>query len=236
MEDKESLPKHIGIIMDGNGRWAEKKGLSRSAGHKAGSENLKKLLYHMFDKQIQCVSLYAFSTENFKRAKEEVEYLMGLFIYYFNKELKSLKKLQVKILFSGRKEQLPEKVVAAMNKLEKDTEKYNKGILNICLNYGGQYEIVDMTKQVVELVLNGSLALEDISKEVVEKNLYQLLPELDFVIRTSGEQRSSNFMIYQSAYAEYYFPDVFFPDFNEEEFDQAIVEYKKRKRRFGGTS
>ena len=227
------LPKHIGIIMDGNGRWAEEKGLSRSAGHKAGSENLKKLLYYMFDKKIQYVSLYAFSTENFKRAQEEVEYLMGLFIHYFKKELKSLKKLQVKILFSGRKENLPEKVVEAMNKLEEDTKDFDQGVLNICLNYGGQYEILDMTKKIAKLVLNDLIDIADITKDVIVENLYQDLPELDFVIRTSGEQRSSNFMIYQSAYAEYYFPKVYFPDFNEKEFDKALIEYENRKRRFG---
>ena len=228
------LPKHLGIIMDGNGRWATEKQLTRSQGHKAGAKNLKRLLTYIYDKKIPCVSIYAFSTENFKRDKKEVDYLMKLFITIFQKEFLSLKEKGVKVVFSGRKENIPKDVLNAMEKLEQETKDNNQGILNICLNYGGQYEIVDMTQKIVEQILEGKITKEEITKEWIEKNLYQQLPPLDFVIRTSGELRTSNFMIYQSAYAEYYFPKTYFPDFNEEQLDIAILEYNKRKRRFGG--
>ncbi len=228
------LPKHLGIIMDGNGRWATEKQLTRSQGHKAGAKNLKRLLTYIYDKKIPCVSIYAFSTENFKRDKKEVDYLMKLFITIFQKEFLSLKEKGVKVVFSGRKENIPKDVLNAMEKLEQETKDNKQGILNICLNYGGQYEIVDMTQKIVEQILEGKITKEEITKEWIEKNLYQQLPPLDFVIHTSGELRTSNFMIYQSAYAEYYFPKTYFPDFNEEQLDIAILEYNKRKRRFGG--
>ena len=140
----------------------------------------------------------------------------------------------MKVVFSGRKENNHKDVLNAMEKLEQETKDNKQGILNICLNYGGQYEIVDMTQKIVEQILKGKITKEEITKEWIEKNLYQQLPPLDFVIRTSGELRTSNFLIYQSAYAEYYFPKTYFPDFNEEQLDIAILEYNKRKRRFGG--
>ena len=234
--DKEEmiLPNHIGLIMDGNGRWAIDKGLSRSKGHKAGSDNLKKLLNHIYERQIKYVSIYAFSTENFKRNKEEVEYLLSLFIKVIKTELKGLIKLGVKVLFSGNSENIPPKLLDAMRNLEIKTKDNTKGTLNICLNYGGQYEIVDMVKKLVKEVTNNNLDINNIDKNIILKNMYQDLPELEFVIRTSGEKRISNFMLYQSAYAEYYFPEVLFPDFNEKEFDKAIEIYNERNRRFGG--
>lgn len=228
------VPTHLGIIMDGNGRWAEERGYIRSRGHQEGAKNLKKLLYYIYDKKIPCVSLYAFSTENFKREEKEVSYLMKLFVTLFEREFSSLKSLGVRVLFSGRREGIPDDVWRAMKTLEEETRDGQAGILNICLNYGGQYELVDMTKKIAEQVQTGKISIHDISKELVEENLYQHLPPLDFVIRTSGEMRTSNFMIYQSAYAEYYFPSTYFPDFDETEFDQAILEYNRRKRRFGG--
>ncbi len=228
------VPRHLGIIMDGNGRWATERGLSRSQGHKAGARNLKKLLSYIFDKGIFCVSLYAFSTENNKRDKKEVDYLMNLFMTLFQKEFASFKELGIKVVFSGRRWDLPSNVWESASILEEETKMGKNRVLNICLNYGGQYEIVDMTKKIAALVLDGELKVCDITKEVVERNLYQDLPPLDFVIRTSGEKRISNFMIYQASYAEYYFPDTYFPDFDEKEFDLSILEYNKRKRRFGG--
>ena len=223
-------PNHLGIIMDGNGRWATSRGLPRSLGHKEGAKTLKKLLLYIYEKKIPYVSIYAFSTENFKRDKEEVDYLMNLFVTLFQRELSFLKEKEIKVVFSGRKEPLPIKVLTAMEDLAKETEEGKKGVLNICLNYGGQYELVDAIKKII----SKSIPLEDITKETLEKNLYQDLPPLDFVIRTSGEKRNSNFMIYQGAYAEYYYPDTLFPDFDENDFDLAILEYNKRNRRFGG--
>ena len=202
-------PNHLGIIMDGNGRWAKERGLNRSLGHKAGADNLIKLLDYIYkNTSIKVVSLYAFSTENFKRDKEEVSYLMKLFVTLFNTKLEKVKKNNIKVVFSGRRDNLPKSVLDAMDKTTDDTKNNTKGILNICLNYGGDYEIVDMTKTIAKQVLDGTLKIDDITKEVVSKNLYQDLPPLDFVIRTSGEMRISNFMIYQSSYAEYDFPDT----------------------------
>ena len=179
--------------------------------------------------------LYAFSTENFKREKAEVEFLMNLFITFFNKELDYLKKKNVKVIFSGRREPLPEKVLEAMDKIVKETKDNIALTLNVCLNYGGRLEIVDTIKKLSKEVIDGKLTLDDITEEFIEKNLYQDLPPLDFVIRTSGELRLSNFMMYQASYAEFYFPKVYFPDFNNEEFDKALLEFNKRIRRFGGT-
>ena len=227
-------PNHLGIIMDGNGRWAKEKGLNRSLGHKAGADNLIKLLDYIYkNTSIKVVSLYAFSTENFKRDKNEVDYLMKLFVTLFNSKLESIKKNNVKVVFSGRRENLPKNVLEAMDKTMEDTKHNTRGILNICLNYGGDYEIVDMTKKIAKQVLEGNLKIEGITKEVVSKNLYQDLPPLDFVIRTSGEKRISNFMIYQSSYAEYDFPDTYFPDFDSKCLEESLDNYRKRDRRFG---
>ena len=227
-------PNHLGIIMDGNGRWAKKRGINRSLGHKAGADNLIKLLDYIYkNTSIKVVSLYAFSTENFKRDKSEVDYLMRLFVALFNSKLESIKKNNVKVVFSGRRENLPKSVLEAMDKTTDDTKNNTRGILNICLNYGGDYEIVDMAKKVAKQVLEGTLNIDDITKEVVSKNLYQDLPPLDFVIRTSGEKRISNFMIYQSSYAEYDFPDTYFPDFDSKCLEESLDNYRKRDRRFG---
>lgn len=227
-------PNHLGIIMDGNGRWAKEWGLNRSAGHKAGADNLIKLLDYIYkNTPIKVVSLYAFSTENFKREKSEVDYLMKLFVTLFNSKLESIKKNNVKVVFSGRRENLPKSVIDSMDKITNDTKDNTKGILNICLNYGGDYEIVDMTKKIAKQVLDGTIKVEDITKEVVSKNLYQDLPPLDFVIRTSGEMRISNFMIYQSSYTEYDFPDTYFPDYDIKCLEKSFDCYRKRNRRFG---
>ena len=228
------LPIHVGIIMDGNGRWDKKRGLSRSIGHKMGAKNLKKLLKHIYKRNIKIVSIYAFSIENFKRDKKEVEYLMDLSIKFFTNELKTFMKEKIKVLFSGRKDNLRVDVINAMNELEENTKNNTKGILNICFNYSGQKEIVDAIKKIAMKINNNEITIDDINEDLVSENMYQVLPPLDFVIRTSGELRTSNFMIWESSYAEYYFPNTLFPDFNEKEFDIAIEEFQKRNRRFGG--
>ena len=234
MEEKLIIPNHVGIIMDGNGRWAVERGKTRTYGHKTAVSTLKDLCVHMVDVGVKYASLYAFSTENFKRDIKEVDFLMNLFIATFNKEFEFLKKKKVRIVFSGRREPLPEKVLKAMDKLVDETKDNKALVLNICLNYGSHAEIVDTTKKLCELYKDGKIELDDIDEELISKNLYQDLPPLDFVIRTSGELRLSNFMMYQASYAEFYFPKVYFPDFNNEEFDKAILEFNKRNRRFGG--
>ena len=229
----DNLPTHVGIIMDGNGRWAKKRGLKRSLGHKAGSETLEKLLKHVYDLGIKYVSIYAFSTENFKREKEEVDYLMDLFVKLFTVKKKLFIRDELRVIFSGRRDNLRDDVRKGMEKLEEATKDFTRGTLNICLNYGGRYEIVDMTKKLVKMALNNEINVDDINEELVNKYMYQNLPPLDFVIRTSGEQRISNFMLWQSSYAEYYFPETLFPDFDGQEFDKALEEYQRRNRRFG---
>ena len=234
MEKANSIPKHIGIIMDGNGRWAKKRGLARSFGHKAGASNLEKLLTHVFKKGISYVSVYAFSTENFNRDQKEVDYLMDLFVKYFTKKQKVFVKNEIKVVVSGSKNNLRQDVIDGINDLENATKEFKNHTFNICLNYGGRLEIVDAIKRISNDLNKGKLKEEDINEELVSHYMYQDLPDLDFVIRTSGEQRISNFMLWQSSYAEYYFPDTLFPDFGPKEFDKALEEYDKRNRRFGG--
>ncbi len=231
--EKLKIPYHVGIILDGNGRWATERGLKRSEGHKAGFETLKILSKHVFTRGVKVLSVFAFSTENFNRTKEEVDYLMNLFLKGFKSSIKEFNKNNIKVVFSGRKEPLSDKVYESMKSLEKETLNNTGGILNICLNYGGQTEIVDTTKKLINDVLDGKLKTEDITPEIFMKNLYNDLPPMDFLIRTSGEIRVSNFMLFSLAYAEMYFPLTYFPDFKEDEFDKALEEYTKRDRRFG---
>ena len=231
--EKLKIPYHVGIILDGNGRWATERGLKRSEGHKAGFETLKILSKHVFTRGVKVLSVFAFSTENFNRTKDEVDYLMNLFLKGFKSSIKEFNKNNIKVVFSGRKELLSDKVYKSMKSLEKETLNNTGGVLNICLNYGGQSEIVDTTKKLINDVLDGKLKTEDITPEIFMKNLYNDLPPIDFLIRTSGEIRVSNFMLFSLAYAEMYFPLTYFPDFKEEEFDKALEEYTKRDRRFG---
>lgn len=231
--EKLKIPYHVGIILDGNGRWATERGLKRSEGHKAGFETLKILSKHVFTRGVKVLSVFAFSTENFNRTKDEVDYLMNLFLKGFKSSIKEFNKNNIKVVFSGRKEPLSDKVYKSMKSLEKETLNNTGGVLNICLNYGGQAEIVDTTKKLINDVLNGKLKTEDITPEIFMKNLYNDLPPMDFLIRTSGEIRVSNFMLFSLAYAEMYFPHTYFPDFKEDEFDKALEEYTKRDRRFG---
>lgn len=225
---------HLGIIVDGNGRWAKMRGLSRSEGHKAGAEALRKIiLYLSREKIVNYLSLYVFSTENFARPKDEVNYLMELFMKWFTTVKKEYRKENIKIYFSGRPEYLKPNIVEAMNTLESETANNDGMVVNFCLSYGGRAEIVDATKKICQEVLNGNIAIDDIDENLFGKNLYHELPDVDFLIRTSGENRISNFMLWQISYAEFYFPKTYFPDFTPEELDKALEEYAKRDRRFG---
>ena len=228
--DREIIPNHVAIIMDGNGRWAKKRNLPRSLGHKAGSENLKKLGLHIFKRGIRVLSVYAFSTENFKRSPEEIDYLMNLFVKNFKKELKVFAENNIRVVFSGRKEPLRSDVVEAMDEVVEATKENTGGIFNICLNYGSQYEIVDAVKRII----SEKRDVSELTPKEFEKYLYQELPPVDFLIRTSGEYRLSNFMMYQLAYAEFYFTDCLFPDFDDKKFDEALKIFQSRDRRFGG--
>ena len=227
--------RHVAIIVDGNGRWAKKKGKTRSEGHLEGSKMLERIIFHVSrTTDIKVLSLYVFSTENFKRDKKEVDYLMNLFTKWFEKSRKKYKVENIKIVFSGRKEPLSDKIYNKMKVLEEDTKNSTGLVVNFCLNYGGRAEIIDTTKKIVKQVQDCLIDLEDITEEYFSKNLYNNLPDVDLMIRTSGEERLSNFLLWQNSYAEFIFDETYFPDFDEEEFDKCINEYYNRDRRFGG--
>lgn len=221
------IPNHVGIIMDGNRRWAKERGKKSIDGHLAGANNIMELAKHVFAMGVKYLSIYAFSTENFNRSEEEVGYLMGLIIKFFNERAKELDENNIKIVFSGKRERLKSNVWQCICKVMEMTKNNTGGVLNVCLNYGGRAEIIDAVKKLKDSDL-------EINEENFAKCLYQDLPDLDFVIRTSGEMRISNFMLWQISYAELYFPKVYFPDFNNDEFDKALEEYSNRHRRFGG--
>lgn len=227
-----NIPKHIGIILDGNGRWAKERGLSRSMGHKEGSKTLDLIIKYAFKQGIEIISLYVFSTENFKRDKEEVDFLMELILKKFKKDIKKFEKEKIKVVISGRREPLSQEVLNVLDKTVERTKNFTGKTINFCINYGGISEIVDATKKIAKDLNNG--IIKEINEQEFYSYLYNDLPPLDLVIRTSGEMRISNFMLYQSAYAEFYFPEALFPDFKEKDFDLALLEYKKRNRRFGG--
>lgn len=229
-------PEHVAIILDGNRRWAKERGLPSLKGHQKGFENIRDLAPYIINKGVKVLSVYAFSTENFKRSEEEVKYLMDIFVNWFNKECNKIHEEDIKIVFSGRKENLRPDVLEAMEKITEQTKNNKKGIFNICLNYGGQQEIVDATKKIVADVQQGKLDINELDEKLMYKYMYNDLPPVDFMIRTSGELRVSNFLIYETSYAEMYFPQIKFPDFNAEEFEKAIDLYNERDRRFGGNT
>ncbi|PWL41027.1 MAG: di-trans,poly-cis-decaprenylcistransferase [Clostridiaceae bacterium] len=221
------VPNHIGIIMDGNRRWAKEKKKKTIEGHLAGANRIISLAKYIFDKGVKYLSIYAFSTENFNRSAEEVSYLMGLIIKFFNERVNELHDYNIKIVVSGLRDNLSKEVLKCIDNVVDLTKDNTGGVLNVCLNYGGRREIVDAVNKIKE-------ANVSITEETFGKYLYNDLPDLDYVIRTSGEERISNFMLWQISYAEFYFPKVYFPDFDEKEFDKALEIYNNRNRRFGG--
>lgn len=228
MSDKSKIPHHVGIIMDGNGRWAVARGKERSFGHRAGTDNVERIAKHAFDLGIKTLSLYAFSSENWSRPKAEVDELMRLLDRYIKKFLKTLVKDGIRLTVMGDISVLPEKLKKSIENAIEKTARNSAGVLNIGINYGGRQEIV---YAVNKLIGRG----ENITAESIADNLYTAgLGEPDLIIRTGGELRLSNFMLYQGAYSELYFTKVLWPDFNEEEFDKAIADYGGRNRRFGG--
>lgn len=227
MEKTLNIPKHIAIIMDGNGRWAKVKNRPRVFGHKAGADTLRKIVKYCGNIGVEYLTVYAFSTENWKRSQEEVSALMTLFKTYINSERKILLENKVRFMVSGRKEGVSKNLLDAIEKLENETSKDYKMTLNIAFNYGGRAEIIDAIKKARELD-------EEITEENFSKFLYNDIPDPELIIRTSGEFRISNFLLWQLAYSEIYITDVYWPDFNEEELDKAIYSYNKRERRFGG--
>jgi len=225
---ESKIPNHIAIIMDGNGRWAEKRGLPRTLGHKEGANALRKIITYAGKIGVKYLTVYAFSTENWKRSKDEVDALMFLFKTYLKNEEKSIMKNNVRFLVSGRKDDVSPSLLEAIKKLE-DKSKNNTGLtLNIAFNYGGRAEIVDAVNSILKSGID-NLAEEDFSKY-----LYNNIPDPELLVRTSGELRISNFLLWQIAYSEIYITDALWPDFDEKELDKAIESYNGRDRRFGG--
>jgi len=231
METITSLPRHVAIILDGNGRWAEKRGLPRLSGHRAGVKNLRRILKALGKHGIEFVSLYAFSTENWNRPADEVNGLFGILNEVVGREARELHKNGVKIKHIGRLEGLPEGVQKSVKKAVKLTENNRGMTLAVALNYGGRAEILDAMRRISE----DKIPVRDIDETAFSRYLYTAgLPDVDLVIRTSGEMRLSNFLIWQSAYSEYYFTPVLWPDFDEAELENALLAYSQRQRRFGG--
>ncbi|MHC2995377.1 MAG: isoprenyl transferase [Candidatus Atribacteria bacterium] len=233
--DNKKLPQHLAIIMDGNGRWAEERGLPRSAGHKEGVKAVKRVISNCIDLNIPILTLFAFSTENWKRPKNEVFYLIKLFNKAINREKENLIKNNIRINFLGRLKDLPDSFIKLMNEVAELTKKNNKLILNIAINYGGRAEIVDAINSIIPMVYEKKIKIEDINENTVRDNLYTHgLPDPDLLIRTAGEMRISNFMIWQIAYAEFWVTPVYWPDFDKINLIEAIKDFQKRVRKFGG--
>ncbi len=228
------VPLHVAIIMDGNGRWAEKNGYERSYGHFMGVNSVKEVIDQSLQSGVRCLTLYAFSSENWSRPSKEVEYLMELFCSTITEQKELLKEKGVRVLFVGRREELSEKVVSYVDICEKETVDNSTMTLVIALNYSSRNEIIDATKLIAQRVADGKLNIEDINEEVINNSLYtQSLPDPDLVIRTSGECRLSNFLLWQCSYSEFYFTDILWPDFGKKQYIEALEAYAKRKRRFG---
>ena len=232
--DMSNLPRHIGIIMDGNGRWAKKRGLPRSMGHKAGAEALKKIVTEANNMGIEYITVYAFSTENWKRPKEEVDYLMNLLMDYLINAEKTLSGENVRIRAIGSRKELSEEMCRQIEKTENLTKDRDGIVMNIALNYGGREELVHSARRLCRMVKNGELNPDDITDSDIEDGLYTVnQPDVDLLIRTSGEQRLSNFMLWQVSYAEMVFVKKAWPDFKPRDLCECIRIFQGRGRRFG---
>jgi undecaprenyl diphosphate synthase len=229
-------PEHVAIIMDGNGRWAKQKGKIRTFGHKAGVDAVRASVSFAIKQKISALTLFAFSSENWNRPAEEVGVLMELFTLVLSSEVKKLHKNNVRLRIIGDTSRFDAKLVEKINKAQTLTAGNTGLTLNIAANYGGRWDIVNASRQVCQQVLDGNLQLEEITEEIFQQyTCAQDLPAVDLLIRTGGEQRISNFLLWQLAYAELYFTEVFWPDFNETEFLRAVTNFAERQRRFGLT-
>ena len=233
--DKQKVPEHIAIIMDGNGRWATKKGLPRKYGHKRGVSVLKEIL--KTSKKLGCkvLTVYAFSTENWKRPPQEVDFLINLFSEVLKNEIDEIHQESIKLKFIGDISPFPETLKKILSNSESLTKNNNKFLLNVCVNYGGRQEIVKVAKELALKSFSGEIKPSEVNEELFNSELLtQGIKDPELLIRTSGEKRISNFLLWQLAYSEIYISDVLWPDFNEFEFLKAIIDYQSRNRRFGG--
>ena len=225
--------EHIAFIMDGNGRWAQARGLPRTEGHRAGAETVRRVLGYCRDAGIRYLTLYAFSVENWKRPKEEVETLMHLLVAYLASEEKTFHENQVRIRYMGRKRDLPAEVREALDRVEAATAAYERQLI-LCLSYGGRTEITHAAQEIARQVARGELDPEAITEETLARNLYLPdVPDPDLIVRTSGEMRLSNFLLWQASYAELYVTPVLWPDFGETDFQAALDAFSRRDRRYG---
>ena len=226
---------HIAFIMDGNGRWAKKRFMPRSYGHHEGVKRIRETLQLCLDYNIKVMTLFCFSTENWKRDQKEIDYLFSLFDEFFQKDIVELNKKGCKVLVMGTLSRLPQSTQEYIKKAKELTKNNDKIILNICLNYGGRDDITSACKKIAEKVKNNEISLNDINEKLVNDNLMsEGLMDVDVMVRTSGEQRISNFVLWQMAYAELIFIDDYWPDFKKKQFLNVLEEYTKRDRRFGG--
>ena len=233
--DMERIPEHIGIIMDGNGRWAKAKGYPRTIGHKAGVETIRRVLKEAERLEVKYLTLYAFSTENWKRPKEEVGALMKLLVQYFRSELNELHENGVVINTIGDISKLPKECIQEIERAKEKTKNNTGVVMNLALNYGGRDEIVRAVKYLAKDAIEGKILPEEIDEKSIERYLYTAkMPDPDMIIRPSGEQRLSNFLFWQCAYSEFWYSDINWPDFTEQDLRKAIFDFQNRDRRFGG--
>ncbi|MEL7566358.1 MAG: isoprenyl transferase [Dehalobacterium sp.] len=233
--DRTRMPQHLAIIMDGNGRWAKRRGLPRTVGHRYGVEALRKVIEACVELKIPVLTVYAFSTENWKRPKEEVSVLMNLIVEYLQKEINELHQQNIKLRPIGFIKELPKDAQEELIKAQ-TTTSHNTGLnLNVALNYGGRMEILEAARTIGKKIESGKLKSSDLTEELFSSCLFTAgQPDPDLLIRPSGEYRISNFLLWQLAYAELYYTDIFWPDFNKSEFYRAIIDFQKRDRRYGG--
>jgi len=231
-----SLPKHIAIVLDGNGRWAAKRALPRTAGHAAGAETFRRIATYCKNIGIEYLTVYAFSTENWKRSESEISAIMGLLEKYLHESIEKMERDRVKMKFLGDTTVLSPKLQALIKETEEISKKFDGVQVNICLNYGSRDEILQAVQRYIDEKCKTDTLSPCLTEEEFSKHLYTAgIPDPDLVIRPSGEKRLSNFLLWQSAYSEFYFTDTLWPDFSEKELDKAIAEYQSRDRRYGGT-
>ena len=235
--NKDNLPKHLAIIMDGNGRWAKQKGLLRTLGHENGTKSVRVVVETAAKLGIENLTLYAFSTENWNRPKLEVELLMNLLINSLKNELKTLQDNDIRLNSIGNIDLLPKSAQKKLQEVIEQTKGNSRMVLTLALSYGSREELINVVKNISNKVKNNIISIDSIDESIINQHLYtQDLPEVDLLIRTSGEHRISNFLLWQIAYAELYFTDVLWPDFKQDDLYEAIISYQKRERRFGKTS
>jgi len=232
--DLAKIPRHVAIIVDGNGRWAEKRGLPRSAGHREGAKTVKRIIELAYDLGIRYLTFFAFSSENWSRPKEEVDELMKLYLDYLKSAENETNDKNVRVKIIGSRDGLSRELIDHIDKVEKNTQNKDKMTLVIALNYGGRQDILQAVKKIVDDVQEGVLDKDSITEKDIQNRLYtEDIPDPDLMIRTSGEMRISNFLIWQCSYTEFYFSEVLWPDFREKHFKDALIDYQRRNRRFG---